>query len=166
MPAELLLTVGAVAVVGAALAGQRRVRALGHDRALRTARIALASTGVLCLVSGLILLSGSTAEAPAGPVRVTIEAELAPEELSEEVRVFLDGRDRGVVRVDKRSPVSRLAVTVDALGRHDYRLESIRQVRGKPPEKAARRDDVIIDKQAKLGIFFGPEGKVYLVDLR
>lgn len=167
MSAELLLlTVGSLLVVLAALAGKRRTRTIGYDRAVRTARVSVASTGVLCLVSGLILLSGSAADAPAGPVRVTIEAELAPKELSEEVRVFLDGRDRGVVRVDERSPVSRLAVTVDAIGRHDYRLESTRQVRGKRPEKAARSDDVIIDRQAMLGIFFGPDGKVYLLDLR
>ena len=60
-------------------------------------------------------------------MRATINATLAPEEVSEEVRVFLDGRDVGVVHVDEGRPVFDLAVTVDGAGRHAYRLESVRQ---------------------------------------
>jgi len=74
-----------------------------------------------------------------------------------------DGRDVGVVRVDARSPTSRLRTTVAATGRHDYRLESVRQVKGRPPERTTGRSEVVIAGKRLLGIYYGPDGKVYLL---
>jgi hypothetical protein len=137
--------------------------AIAFGRAGRTAGLAIAGTGLMCGVAGLILLGGEGTGAKAGPVRATIRAELEPDEVSEEIRVFLDGRDAGVVRVDARAPVSDLAVSVDRVGRHAYRLESVRQKKGKRPEQARRTDKVAIADRSRLGIFYGPDGKVYLL---
>jgi len=166
MTAEPLLVVGAALVLGGALAAARRLRFAGVARPGRTVGLAVAGTGLLCLVAGLILLGGEGTGAKARAFPATITAELDEGvEVSEEIRVFLDGRDVGIVRVDERRPVSKLALTVDRTGRHEYRLESIRQRKGHPPERARRADRVDIDRDGRLGIFYGPEGEVYLLAL-
>ena len=108
MTTALMLVVGGVLVLAGALAGRPQLRAIGLAPLGRSACGAIAATGLLCVVAGLILLGGEGASAKPGPVRATVEAELAPDEVSEEIRVFLDGRDMGIVRVDKQAPKARL----------------------------------------------------------
>src|ERR1044072_9614129 len=93
MTVELaLVATGAGSMLAAALAGSRRVA--------RTARLGVVYVGLLCVVAGLALRGGATGSA-APVVSTTIAAQLAPDELSEEVRVFIDGRDVGRLRVDE-----------------------------------------------------------------
>lgn len=155
-----LLIAGAVLVVAAALSGRPGMPGTRAWSASPAPRLALAFAGVLSLTAGLILLTSDTAET--GQVRATITAELASDEVSEEIRVFIDGRDKGVISVDERRPTSRLAVTVDWAGRHRYRLESTRQVKGKQPERAGREDDVVIAAGGRLDIVYSRDGEVYL----
>jgi hypothetical protein len=158
----LLLLLGTVLILAGVLAGTvPGGNATRRTWRGRTPRIVASSAGVLCVAAGLIVLSSD--DYSAGAVRVTITGELAPEEVSEEIRVFLDGREVGVVKVDERSPKRRVTVTVAKTGRHAYRLESKRQVKGQKPSRVTRNDYVSIGIDSVLGIYYGPEGEVFLL---
>jgi hypothetical protein len=160
-----LLALGAALLAATALACTPQLRAVGLPELGRTPRLSGVAAGVLCVAAGLILLGSADYDSPAGAVRTTIVAELSPGEISEEIRVFLDGRDVGVVRADARSPKAHLPVTVTRTGRHDYRLRSTVKLRGKPVEVARRSSQVVVGDGSRLGIYYGPDGAVYLMDM-
>lgn len=158
MTAELLLLLlGAVLILVGMLAGRIPLRAIG-----RTLRIVAAAGGVLCVVAGLILIGSDGSSVPAGAVRVVITDELGPDQVREEVRVFLDGRDVGVIKVNEQSPRARLAVTVPKAGRHDYKTQSKIQIKGEALKMANNRGEVIIDGKSPLKIFYDAQGRTYL----
>jgi hypothetical protein len=163
MTGELvLLLLGAVLILAGALAGRAQVRALRLAQVGRMPRIAAVGTGLLCVVAALILIGSDDYAAPAGPVKVTVSNELGPDQVSEEIRVFLDGRDVGVVRVDEQSPKASLTVTVAKTGRHDYRTESTSQLKGQKPVKVSHSDNVLIDGKSRLIVYYDDEGRTYL----
>jgi hypothetical protein len=168
MTAELLLfLVGAALIFVAVFAGRREARAIGLARVGRTLRGAVAGVGVLCVVAALILTGSDDSVAPAGPVRVAIVDELGSGQVSERIRVFLDGRDLGVVKVDRQTPKARLIATVPAAGRYDYVLQAVRQLQGHQPTKISNKGDVVIDgESSRLDMFSDSEGKSFLVPER
>jgi hypothetical protein len=163
MTGELLLLLpGAVLILASAVAGRIKVRAIALAQVGRTLRIAAAGVGVMCVVAALILIGSDSSSARAGPLGVTITDELGPDQVSEQLRVFLDGEDVGVVRVDEQSPKARLTVTVAKVGRHDYRTETTSQIEGQAPKKASNTGDVVIDGESHLEVRSDEEGRTYL----
>jgi hypothetical protein len=159
---HLLLVLGAVLILCAALAGRPRVRAPGIRRVPRTARLAGAYAGALFVTAGLILLGSDPG--PSGSVRAKITTELNFDETSQKTRVFLDGRYVGVVAADERTPRPSIAVTVAGTGRHEYRVESKRRVKGKAPQRARHTGQVVIDGVRPLEVLFSRDGDVFLGD--
>lgn len=164
MTAEsVLLLLGAALMFVALLAGRARARAIGPARAGPALRGALAAAGVLCVVAALILLSTDDGHVPAGAVSVEITDELSSHQVSERIKVFLDGRDVGVVEVDEHAPKARLSVTVPKAGRYAYRLEAQRQVNGRKPTKVQSDGNVVIDgHSSRLDVFSNPKGETFL----
>lgn len=156
-----LLLLGALLILVAVLAG-RVVSAAISLRALRTLRIAVAGTGVLCAIAALILIGSDASSVPAGPVRVLITDELGSDQVSEEIRVFLGGRYLGVIKVDEQSPKASLTVTVPEAGRRDYRTRSRIQIKGQEPTVASNEGEVIIDGESPLEFRHDPQGRTYL----
>ncbi|MEY2516144.1 MAG: hypothetical protein QOJ89_3502 [bacterium] len=160
---SVLLVLGAALMLVAALAGRPRARAIGLARG-PALRGALAAAGALCVVAAVILRGSDERDVPAGAVTVEITDELGSGQLSERIRVFLDGRDVGVVTVDERAPKARLSVTVPKAGRFAYRLQSTRQVNGRQPTRVDTTGNVVIDgHSSRLDVFSDDEGKTYLV---
>jgi hypothetical protein len=158
----LLLLLGAVLILAGVLGGSVPVRVAGLGHMGRTPRFAAAGAGLLCVVAALILIEGDDYVAPAGPITFTIANELGPNQVFEEIRVFLKGRDVGVVRVDERSPTASLTVTVPKAGRYAYRTESKSQVKGQKPSTDTHDDNVFIDGKSQLVVYYDQEGHTYL----
>lgn len=150
----LFLVVGVALVLAGALTGRARIGG--------TARIAIAGVGVLCVVAASILLGSEGRRASGDPVKVTITNELGPDQVKEEIRVFLDGREVGILEVDEQSPRARVTATVAKPGRYDYRLLARSQVTGKEPTEVSHEDDVFIDNEGRLDIYYDDEGRTYL----
>lgn len=148
---------GAALLLVAWFVGRPHAGATGLARIGRTPRLACAGVALLCATAGFIVSGSEEYGIQADPVRVTIAAELAPDEVSEEVRVILGGRDLGVVRVDKDTPKSRLTTSVAATGRHTYHLESTRQKTGRAPEHVTQSSHVVISAKGRLGVFYHPD---------
>jgi hypothetical protein len=164
---SVLLVLGAALMLVAALAGRPRARAIGLARAGRAARGALAATAVLCVVAAVILRGSDERDVPAGPITVEITDDLIPGQLSERIRVFLDGHDVGVVAVDERAPKARLSVTVPKAGRFAYTLQSTRQVNGRQPTRVDTTGDVVIDgHSSRLDVLSDDEGNTFLYPKR
>jgi hypothetical protein len=94
----MLLLVGAVLILVAARAGGSR--AIGIAPPGAALRLGAATAGLLCVVAAVILMSGDGSRETPGPADVAITNELGPQQLSEEIRVFIDGRHVGVLKVD------------------------------------------------------------------
>jgi len=150
----LFLLVGVALALTGALAGRLRMG--------QPPRIAIAGVGMLCVVAASILLASEDPRASVGPVRVTIVNELGPDQVREKISVFLDGRNIGVLEVDERSPRARVTATVAKTGRYDYRLVARSQVTGRAPTEVSHEDDVFIDADGRLDIYYDDEGRTYL----
>lgn len=155
----ILLIVGAVLLLVGAV-GARAWRHTG-SRATppATARAAAAGAGALCVVAALMLPSTGTSSAA---VKAVVENELAAGQISERIRVFIDGKHAGVLSVDRRSPKARLTVIVSRPGEHSYRLESSRQLEGKSPSRRTSRGEVVIDGTGPLALYADDAGRIYL----
>ena len=155
----ILLIIGAVLLLAGAV-GARVVRRAG-SRATppATARAAAAGVGVLCVAAALMLPSTGTSSAA---VKAVVENELAAGQISERIRVFIDGKAAGTLSVDRRSPKARLTVTVSRPGEHSYRLESSRRLEGKAPSIRTSRGEVVIDGSGPLVLYADDAGRVYL----
>jgi len=150
----LFLLVGVALVLAGAVIGRAGIG--------RTVRVALAGVGVLCVVAAGILLGSEDPPASVGPVKVTIANQLGPDQISEQIRVFLDGRHVGVLTVNKQSPRARLTATVAKTGRYEYRLVAHSQVTGKRPTVVSHEDDVFIDAEGRVEVYYDDEGRTYL----
>lgn len=149
MSAVVLLVVGAVLLVVGAVGGRWRASA----RVGSTTRLAIAGVGLMCVVAAVILLASGEPEK--GPVTATIMCELHRDLVSDEIIVFLNGRSVGVIKVDQRSPKAQLKVTVAKAGRHDYRLQSTRRVKGGELKRVSHTSDLVIDGKHPLLIYYG-----------
>lgn len=160
MPRELLLLlVGALLISLAALAGGARMRA----RVGRTLRAATAAAGLLCAGAALILMVSDGRDLDAGPVTVVISNELGANQVSEEIRVSLDGREVGVLKVDEQSPRARLTVSVEMAGRYEYTVKSKRRVKGREPTDVSSDGNVAIGEGGRLTVFSNSKGDTFLL---
>jgi hypothetical protein len=157
-----LVVVGAVLLLAAALA-TRRGRAGDTSRAMAITAITAASCGALCVAAGVILVAGGGSTASSGSVRVTIGNELSKGQVSEEIRIFLDDRAVGVLRVDRRTPKAQLSVTLAHKGRYRYRLVSTRMLEGQVSARRTSRGRVVIDSSRPLLLYADDRGRVYLM---
>jgi len=125
-------------------------------------RLVIGATGLLCVIAATILLSSADVADRAGLVAVAIDNELGSGQVSEEVRVFLDGRYVGVLTVNQKSPTARLTATVTGAGRHGYRLLTRRVVKGRGVKVIRSHGDVVIDGRRDLFIVADEKGRTYL----
>ena len=156
------LPIGAALILAALLARTWLLRVIGLTPARTTFRLTVGVVGVLCVLTGLILIGSDRAATREGRVKVTIVQDLNPRMVREEIRVFLDGRPVGVVKVDERSPVARLIVIVPKVDRYDYRLESARQRKGEAPSRAVFGSRVRIDGNEPLLIYYSERDELFL----
>jgi hypothetical protein len=162
----LLLLIGTGLILAGALAGGSRAGAIGLARVGAVPRIAVGGAGLLCVVAAVIVMTSDDSGAPRGPLRVALSDELGPAQVSEQIRVFIDGQDKGVIRIDEQSPKARLTLTVPKPGRYDYRLETTRQLKGKKPVHVSSKGDVAIDGSSHLAVYSDDTGQTYLVAVR
>jgi hypothetical protein len=132
------------------------------ERAMSIARVSLGSIGALSVVAAIILVAGGGVGTRSGAVRVSIGDELGPDQVSEEIRVFLDGRDVGVLRVDRRTPKAQLTAKLSRAGRHRYRLDYTRVRKGKAPARGTSESEVVIEHSRPLLLYADDEGNTYL----
>lgn len=159
----LLLLVGAGLILTGVLAGRPRGRGIRLAQVGRTPRVALAGAGLACLVAALMLMGSDGSGAQTRPITVAITDELGADQIREEIRVFLDGRDIGVVTVDKQAPTARLEVTFAKRGQHHYRLDAKRQMNGKKPVQASNNGDLVINSESRrLDVLSDDQGRTYL----
>jgi hypothetical protein len=156
--ALLLLVVGIALLAAAVIELPPGGRALGLARLRRWPRITAAAAGALCVSSATILLLSDDTSVPSGAATEVIVDELGPDQVREEVRIFIDGKDVGVLRIDEHSPKARLAVTVAHAGMKDYRTQLIKQLRGKQPIRRTYSSEVVIDGRGSLGVATAYDG--------
>lgn len=125
-------------------------------------RLGAATAGLLCVVAAVILMSSDGSRETPGTVNVAITNELGPQQLSEEISVFIDGRHVGVLKVDTRSPKARMVVAVSKVGRHAYTLVARRRAQGRSMVEVSSKGDVVIDGDSPLTFYSDPTGRTYL----
>jgi hypothetical protein len=145
----LLLLVGVTLVLAALVAIAARGRSTGFARLHGWPLTATLAAGALCVSAGSIVLLSRD---PTGVISEPITDTLSSDEFSEHVRVIIDGREIGVVRIDERSPHARLTVTVAKEGRYAYRTESIVHFKGKRPLTNHFEGKVFIDGKGTLQV--------------
>lgn len=130
----------------------------------RTARIAAAATGLLCVVAGVILMTSDSCTSEGDTIEAAVLNQNNPGQLSERIRVFLDGHDAGVIAVDAQSPDARLPVTLKGTCRHRYRLEVRRQNKGDAPKRIVSSGAVGVHRGDSLYVISDPDhnGRTYL----
>ena len=155
----ILLTVGGVLLLSGAVGAAALRRAGARATPPATARVAAAGAGLLCVVAALMLPSTGTSSAA---VTAVVENELGDGQISERIRVFIDGKDAGMLSVDRRSPKARLKVIVARPGEHAYRLESLRHLKGKQASRRTSSGKVVIDGSGPLVLYADDAGRIYL----
>jgi hypothetical protein len=153
-----LLVIGTLLLLAGVVVGGRRARATGLS-GVGAAPLAVAGVGAMCLVAGVILLGN---EPPAkGAVTATITSSLDSRMVSDDMTVFIDGRRIGVLKLTVRSPEARLKVTVSKAGRHSYKIESLRHVKGHRPNRLTQTSDKLrITGRQPLLVYYGSDDKM------
>jgi len=151
----VLLGCAAVAAPARALAGAVRMRGT-------TTRMTLAAAGALCAGAAVILLAGEPAQSAGALVTAKITNELGSGQVSERIEVSIDGRDVGVIAVDRTTPKDELVVSVRRAGTHAYRLVSTRVLAGRKPTTRTNAGEVRIDGMGPLVLYADDKGRVYL----
>jgi hypothetical protein len=164
MSGELLLLLVGVAFILAAVVDVRpRERSIRLAQLDRWPRIATAATGALCVSAASIVLLSDEPNSTTGPVTEAVTDELDPTEISETVRVFVDGRHAGVLKVDSRVPRARLNVTVARAGRHEYATRATIALKGKPAKRTSFDGEVFVDGKGSLKMSLDPDTLVVYV---
>ncbi len=156
--ALLLGAVGVALVVLALVQLPVGGRGPGFARLERWPRITAAAAGALSVSAAAVLLLGDDTSVPPGPVSQTIVDELGPGQVREEVRLFIDGKEVGVLRIDERTPVARLVIKVARAGTHAYRTELVQQLEGKATLRRTYSSEVVIDGEHTLEIATASDG--------
>jgi hypothetical protein len=151
----ILLVVGIVLVVAGAVGGL----APNVKGALRAGA---AAAGLLCIVAGVIILSADSPAIDQGGVKAVIRDKLASDQIEEEIKIVLDGRDVGVLTANKRKPIARMTVRVPKVGEYPYRIEVSGHAAGRPATQLSGSGKVRIDGTGELRIVGDGEGHVYL----
>jgi hypothetical protein len=155
--ALLVLLLGCVLIAVAMLAV--RARSIRLARPGSWQRIATAATGALCVsASSIVLLSNE----PTTSVTELLTDTISSGEISEDVRVFIDGRDVGVLHVTQRVPRAHVRVTVDQAGRHSYRTQARIHLAGEPPKRTSYTSEVFIDGEGTLEVVVDNTSRTYV----
>ncbi|MEA2234336.1 MAG: hypothetical protein QOD83_4152 [Solirubrobacteraceae bacterium] len=153
----ILLLVGVVLPLIAVLTA----RARGLRRGLAP-RIAAAATGLLCVAAAVMLMTSAAADSRSGPFSVAITDQLGPGQLSERIRVLLDGRGVGLLEVNRRMPRSRVMLAVAHAGRHRYELQVTRRMAGGKPVEVTSGGQVDVADARPLVLYADETGRTYL----
>jgi hypothetical protein len=162
MTGPILLVAGAALILAGALAGGARARAIGLARVGTIARVASAGLGLVCVLAGAFVTGREACDSGTGRARFTISDELGPNQVSERVRVFFDGRDVGVLEIDQHSPKAQMAVTLGKPCEHHYRLVLERRLKGDQPTEATTERDIVILPDSHMVVDSDPRGAAYL----
>lgn len=125
---SIMLILGALLILTAILGGGFEVKEIKIPRIGIGGRTASAVFGTVFLVWGTGM-PGHDYLPPSAtpfetPVTVTIRDELGDDQISEQVRVLVNGDEAGTLTVNEHYPSSTLTVTVPKEGQYSYTLEA------------------------------------------
>jgi hypothetical protein len=124
MTAEtIMLFLGGVLVLTGILGGGFEVKEIKIPRIGTGSRLLSAAAGILFLLWGAGM-HPPTPPASEAPVTVTIRDALGDDQVSEQVRVLVNGNEMGMLTVNEHYPLSTLTVTVPKEGQYSYMLEA------------------------------------------
>jgi hypothetical protein len=128
MSAEtVLLILGGLLVLTAILGGGFEVKEIKIPRIGIGSRVLAAAAGMAFLGWGTGMASSNRPVTTARfdtPVTVTIRDALGDDQVSEQVRVLVNGEEAGTLTVNEHYPLSTLTVTVPTEGQYSYTLEA------------------------------------------
>jgi hypothetical protein len=128
MTAEtVMMILGGVLVLTGVLGGGFEVKEIKIPRIGIGSRLLSAAAGLGFLLWGAGIASSTQLSATSGfrsPVTVTIRDSLGSNQISEQVRVLIDGDEAGTLTVNEHYPQSTLTVTVPKEGQYSYILEA------------------------------------------
>ena len=127
MSAEIvMLILGGVLVLTAILGGGFEVKEIKIPRIGAGSRVLAAAAGTVFLLWGAGMADSSQASSWSGSeaVTVTIRDSLGDGQISEQVRVLVDGDEVGTLTVNEHYQSSTLRVTVPKEGQYSYILQA------------------------------------------
>lgn len=127
MSAEtVMLILGGLLVLTGILGGGFEVKEIKIPRIGIGSRVLAAAAGIVFLTWGAGMASSphSANLGPETPVTVTIRDALGDGQVSEQVRVLVNGDEAGTLTVNEHYPLSTLTVTVPKEGHYSYILEA------------------------------------------
>jgi hypothetical protein len=128
MSAEtVMLILGGLLVLTGILGGGFEVKEIKIPRIGTGSRVLAAVAGIVFMSWGVGLANSAHPSALTGsetPVTVTIRDELGDGQVSEQVRVLVNGDEAGTLTVNEHYPLSTLTVTVPREGQYSYILEA------------------------------------------
>lgn len=138
MKAEtIVLVLGGLLLLSAVVGGGFEVKEVKIPRISGWARALAGIAGALLLAVG-ISMSNPPPDPPGpdnggvpdhGSVTFSLLDELGEGQVSEQVRVLIDGRERGTLTVNDRFPSARIRIDVPKAGQYGYDLEATAQFR-------------------------------------
>jgi hypothetical protein len=158
--ALLVLVLGCVLLGFAVLVV--RARSIRFARPDTWRRIATAATGALCVSASSIVLLSDEPSTATGAVTEVLTDTISEGEISEDVRVFVDGRDVGVLRITQRSPRARVIVKVDKAGRHAYRTQARIHFEGERPKRTSYASEVFVDGEGTLEVVVDDASRAFV----
>ena len=128
MSAEIVMVIlGGVLVLTAVLGGGFEVKEIKIPRIGPGSRVLAAAAGTVFLWWGAGMADSghpSTLPGAGAPVTVTLRDSLGDGQISEQVRVFVNGDEIGTLTVNDHYPSATLAVTVPKEGQYSYVLQA------------------------------------------
>ncbi len=132
----LILILGGLLVTIGVIGGGFEVKELKVPKVGGGSRILAGIVGSVLIIVGIGM--GTSTPAPAYPkaevgisdnkaslINFSITDQLGEGQVSEQVRVLIDGKEVGTLKVDSYYPKSTIAVSVPRSGRYSYDLEAI-----------------------------------------
>jgi hypothetical protein len=122
----LLLALGGLLIVVAILGGGIEARELRIPQIGKWPRVLAGLTGMFFFALGIGFIPDSPSIGPGPPELVTfkIRDELGEGQVSEQVRVLLNGKEVGYLNVNQDYPASTISVSVPSEGVYSYVLEA------------------------------------------
>jgi hypothetical protein len=125
-----LFVIGAVLLLISILGGGIEVKELKIPRLNKGPRVGAGAAGLVFVFLGILLESahavdpGPQPEMAAEPITFYVIDSLGENQISEQVRILIDGQEAGTLTVDENFPKTRLPIRVPEAGRYSYVIEA------------------------------------------